>query len=203
MIKNVVFDFGRVLVEFDPEYMTGKYISDPDDKKFASEVIFDRLYWDRLDAGTISDDELMEGVRSRLPERLWEAADKVYANWYRNLPQIPGMWELMRMIKEKYGVRVFILSNISKGFAAHSGEIPILAEAEICIFSAVCGHIKPDPDMFGYLCGRCGIEPEETVFIDDNPKNVEGAGKCGICGYLFDGNVGALEKYLHVLLQTK
>ena len=43
MIKNVVFDFGQVLVRFEPEYMTGQYIKDENDIKLMSQVLFDRL----------------------------------------------------------------------------------------------------------------------------------------------------------------
>jgi 2-haloacid dehalogenase len=39
--------------------------------------------------------------------------------------------------------------------------------------------------MFEYLCSRCDILPEETVFIDDNPKNVEGARAVGLHAILF------------------
>ena len=59
MIKNVVFDFGQVLVRFEPSYMVGQYVSDPIDAKLLEEVVFDRLYWDRLDAGTISNEEVI------------------------------------------------------------------------------------------------------------------------------------------------
>ena len=61
MIKNVVFDFGQVLVHFQPAYMVGKYVTDEADAKLLKEVLFDRLYWDKLDAGTITDEEAVGG----------------------------------------------------------------------------------------------------------------------------------------------
>ena len=97
---------------------------------------------------------------------------------------------------EEYGARVFLLSNISTYFAEHASEIPCLAEFEDCIFSATCGHIKPNADMFAYLCKRCNILPFETVFIDDNEKNIKGAEAYGIKGYLFDGDVDRLRQFL-------
>ena len=68
MIKNLVFDFGQVMVHFDPKYMVEQYISDPIDSILLQRIIFDRLYWDRLDEGTIEDDEVIAGICSRLPE---------------------------------------------------------------------------------------------------------------------------------------
>ena len=80
MIKNVVFDYGQVLIEFNTAYMTAQYVSDPEDAKLVEEVIFDRLYWDPLDRDGISDEELLADSFRRLPERLWEQAKQVYDN---------------------------------------------------------------------------------------------------------------------------
>ena len=54
-IKTVVFDFGQVMVHFEPSYMVGKYVTDKEDAALLEKVVFDRLYWDKLDAGTIID----------------------------------------------------------------------------------------------------------------------------------------------------
>ena len=200
MIKNVVFDFGQVLVHFEPIYMTKQYIQDENDAKHSAEVIFDRLYWDRLDDGTITDDEVVERVKERLPEHLHKGAEAAYRNWIYHIPEVSGMRELMQKIKKEKGVRVFILSNISRYFAEHADEIPILREAEYCIFSAVCGHTKPEAAMFDHLCRTCKILPEETVFIDDSAKNIAGAEAFGIKGYLFDGDVVRLQTFLEEIL---
>ena len=69
MIKNVVFDFGQVMVRFEPSYMVGRYVKDKADASLLGEVIFDRLYWDRLDAGTISDEEVINACYTRLSGR--------------------------------------------------------------------------------------------------------------------------------------
>ena len=90
-IKNVIFDFGQVIVHFEPEYMVGRYVSDPEDKALLCEVLFDRLYWDKLDKGTITDKEALDAVKTRVPERLWEACDTIYYNWIYNIPEIDGM----------------------------------------------------------------------------------------------------------------
>lgn len=199
-IKNVVFDFGKVMVHFEPLYMTEQYVRDAEDARLVSEVVFDRLYWDRLDAGTVTDSEVVEACKKRLPTRLHAVAEKVYYNWIYNIPEIEGMSDLVRRVRDEYGARVFLLSNISTYFAEHREEIPSLALFEKCIFSAVCGRVKPSREMFGYLCDECGILPDETLFVDDSKKNIEGAEAYGIKGYLFDGDVGKLEKFLQKVL---
>ena len=203
MIKNIVFDFGQVMVRFEPAYMVSRYVSDRTDAALLEEVIFDRLYWDKLDAGTISDSEVVESSKKRLPERLHGYVEDIYYNWIYNIPEINGIWERVRYVKEKYGARVFLLSNISEYFAAHENEIPVLSEFEKCIYSAVCGSVKPSREIFEYLCDTCDILPSETVFVDDNKNNIEGAERFGITGYLFDGDAKKLREYLDGILKNK
>ena len=200
MIKNVVFDFGQVMVRFEPSYMVGRYVDDKDDAALLEEVVFDRLYWDKLDSADISDDEVISACRQRLPERLWQVAERIYFDWIFNLPEIVGMRELVRYIKRQYGVRVLLLSNISTYFAEHADEIDVLREFEACVFSAVIGKIKPSADIFEYVCQKYGMLAEETVFVDDNPNNIKGAQSVGITGYLFDGDADKLKAYLDGVL---
>ena len=200
MIKNVVFDFGQVMVRFEPSYMVGRYVDDKDDAALLEEVVFDRLYWDKLDSGDISDDEVISACRQRLPERLWQVAERIYFDWIYNLPEIDGMRELVRYVKKTYGVRVLLLSNISTYFAEHADEIDVLREFEACVFSAVIGKVKPSADIFEYVCQKYGMLAEETVFVDDNPNNIKGAQSVGITGYLFDGDADKLKAYLDGVL---
>ncbi len=201
MIKNIIFDFGQVLVKFDPEYMTEKYVTDFSDSKLLQKTVFDRIYWDKLDLGTISDEELIKEVCSRLPERLHPVAEKIYKNWLYNLPETDGIRELITGIKKKFGVKLFLLSNISKSFSQHRNEIPILSFFDKCIMSADYGVVKPNKEIFDILCSECKIKKEESIFIDDNPKNIAGAKNYGINTYLFDGNTQALKDYLFEILE--
>ena len=111
------------------------------------------------------------------------------------------MSELVDHVKKTYGVRVFLLSNISTYFASHSGEIPVLSKFEKCVFSSVCGSVKPSREIFEYLCDSCGISAGETVFVDDSEKNISGAEAYGIKGYLFDGDAAALREYFDKILR--
>ena len=200
MIKNLVFDFGNVLIRYEPEYIVSQYVNDPEDKRLITEVLFDRLYWDPLDDGSITDEEVVRYSCARLPERLHSICKEIYYNWGRHLPEMPGMWDLVRRVKREYGVRIYLLSNIGSLFASFEHLFPIFDEMEDCIFSALVGHVKPNRDMFLYLCERTGIAPEETLFIDDAKRNIDGALAFGIQGYLFDGNAEALSLYLDKIL---
>ncbi|MBQ3016090.1 MAG: HAD family phosphatase [Clostridia bacterium] len=195
MIKNVIFDFGQVLVYFQPEYMCSVYTDNKDDIKLLSEVVFDRLYWERLDAGTIEDEEMMKDVKKRLPERLHEVADKIYYNWIYNLPEIEGMREVISLCRER-GFGLYILSNISTYFAAHQDEIPILSLFDGYVFSSLSGAVKPNREIFAHITEKFSLTPSETLFVDDNISNIGGARDFGINAYHFDGDAKKLYSYI-------
>ena len=203
MIKNVVFDFGQVVVHFEPAYMVKKYVTDEKDAKLLAEVLFDRLYWDRLDAGTITDQEVLTACKARLPQNLWDVTETIYYNWIYNIPEIEGMPDLIKHVKHTHGKHVYLLSNISTYFSDRADEIPVLELFENCIFSAACGMVKPNVEIFEHLCKTCNILPEESIFVDDNAKNIESAKNFGLHGYLFDGDVAKLQQYFDKLFTNK
>ena len=199
-IKNVIFDFGQVLVRFEPSYMVGVYVTDKDDKALLEEVVFDRLYWDRLDKGTISNEETISLIKERIPENLWDVAEKIYYNWVYNIPEIDGMSDLLDHLKNRHGVRLFLLSNISNYFASHANEIPILKKLDGLVMSAPIGIVKPSYEIFDHICKKYDISPSEAIFVDDRTDNIEGAKAYGINGYVFDGNAEKLKEYLDEIL---
>ena len=199
-IKNVIFDFGQVVVHFEPKYMVEQYVKDEEDSRLLQEVVFDRLYWDKLDLGTISDEETLKLVKERVPERLHDACDKIYYNWIYNIPIINGMDELIKELHKNPNVRIFLISNISKYFVSHIDKIPILKEFEYMVFSSDLGVVKPSHIIFDHLCKKCSLIPEECIFIDDNENNIKGAKSFGINGYLFDGDSKKLKAYLEKIL---
>lgn len=203
MIKNLIFDFGQVMVSFKRKYMVERFVTDPEDSALLQKVVFDRLYWDRLDAGTITDEETLRLVCERLPERLHGSARDIYYNWIYNIPEIPGMSRLVGEMKAKFGVKVYLLSNISKYFAAHIDEIACLADFDGCVLSSTCGFTKPHRDIYEHICSRFSLKPEECIFIDDRADNIEGAENYGIRGYVFDGDAARLKEYLTKLLSDK
>jgi putative hydrolase of the HAD superfamily len=199
-IKNVVFDFGQVLVHFEPRYMVSVYVENKEDIDLLERVVFDRLYWDRLDEGTITDEETVRLCKERLPQRLHNVVDKIYYNWIYNIPEFEGMREIVLWLKDK-GVKLCLLSNISKYFAEHSSEIPILSLIENKVMSGPIGIVKPSYEIFDHLCKSFDLSPEETLFIDDNEANIKGAASYGINAYRFDFDVEKLKKYLESIIK--
>lgn len=199
MIKNYIFDFGNVLSQFYPDKLTAPFVSDKKELKNVSDVVFDRLYWDRLDDGSITDEEVKSCIKSRLPNELGEVGCKVYDNWICSMIPVPNMKELVLDIKRS-GKKLYLLSNISNGFANGYKDVPWLKELLECfdglVFSAEVNLVKPNREIFEYLLEKFSLNADECLFIDDSEKNIIGAKNAGIDGYLFDGNAEKLRKYL-------
>ncbi len=199
MLKNFIFDLGHVLTPFEAYDLTRVYVKDESKVALVAETVFDRLYWDRLDAGTIEDDEVAEGFLSRLPKELHQAALDAYNNWIINLHPTPGMCELVRELKER-GAKIFLLSNTSVNLYENYHRSPWMKELfelfDGLVVSGVIKKTKPNKEIYEYVLDTYALKAEETIFIDDNAKNIEGCEAVGIHGYLFDGDAEKLRKHL-------
>ena len=91
MIKNYIFDFGNVICEFYEDRLSAPYAENDEEKRIISDVAFDRLYWDSLDNGTISDDEVKISIKKRLKEPVATRACEAFDNWIFNLTPVSGM----------------------------------------------------------------------------------------------------------------
>ena len=199
MKKNIIFDFGKVLVHFSPEYMTKQYVTDKQDAEKIAVAVFDRKFWDPLDDGSITDQEVIRGFCDMLPENLHEIATTVYQNWAYNLPFIDGMPELVKKLK-KDGKKIFLLSNISIGFTEIYKNVDYLNDFfslfDGLVFSGPLGIIKPGKEIFNHLLNTYNLRAEDCIFIDDSAINIKGAENVGIEGYLFDGDAEKLKNFL-------
>lgn len=199
MIRNYIFDFGNVLARFDPNELTAVHVKDINTRKTVSDVVFDRLYWDRLDDGSITDSEVKAGICSRLPQELHDCACRVYDDWIVSMPTIEGMREVVADVKARGG-KLYLLSNISIGFAEtyadNAAVNDMLDLFDGLVFSGPIGLAKPNRAIYEHLLDRFQLTADECLFIDDNAGNIAGAKLVGIHGYLFDGDVMTLRKSL-------
>ena len=105
------------------------------------------------------------------------------------------MCDILSDIKQNGG-KLFLLSNISIGFAKNYVIIPEIKEVldnfDGLVFSGEIGITKPSVEIFEYLLNEYNLKAEECVFIDDRMDNVLGALRVGINGILFDGDVESL-----------
>lgn len=199
MIKNIVFDYGSVLVDWDPHYLYEPYFGDKEKADWFLTEICPYEWNNQADAEKTFPEIVAERV-AVFPE--WKKEiEMYYEQWIKMINPVPiaGMTEYVRELKAR-GFKTFGLSNWNKDtFALVRHQFEVFDILDGMVISGQEGVKKPDPAFFKILLERFHLKAEECVFIDDNEKNVEGARALGFTGIRFIDRP-ALESVLEPLL---
>lgn len=178
-IKNIIFDFGGVVMDWNPRYFFKDHFND--DEKM--EHFLQNIATDEWNAEQDRGRTLAEGTEIQVakhPE--WEKEIRAYYdNWTTMLKSdIPHNVEVLRKLEHsKYDL--FGLTNWSAEtfpYALENYDFFKIFEGKIVV-SGTEKLIKPDPAIWKVLLERYQIKAEESVFIDDNAKNIEVAKSLG------------------------
>jgi 2-haloacid dehalogenase len=198
MIKNIIFDFGAVLVDWNPRYLFVPYFGDADKAEWFLTEICPYEWNAQCDAGRPIKDITEERV-AEFPA--WEKEIRMYFDRWVDMMggPIPGMEALVREYKQR-GYGVWGLTNWSaETFPLVRDDYPVFKLLDGYVVSGEEKLLKPDARLYRVLLDRYGLKAEECVFIDDNPNNTAGAEAVGIKGIVFQG-VEQLRKQLDALL---
>lgn len=195
MIKNIVFDMGNVLLRFDrEEFMDAAGVA-KEDREILLQRVFLSTDWVKLDWGTHDEEEAVERMCLGLPSRLHPAVCQLVERWDEPIRPMAGMEELVRELKDK-GYTLYLLSNASRRQHAYWPRVPGQDCFAGTVISADLGVIKPDAAIYEALYKKFSLKPEECLFIDDSPYNIEGGIRTGMDGIVFYGDVSALRAEL-------
>ena len=180
-IRNVVFDLGKVLIEWRLWDALGDLFAS-EDEMFATLAAQDFEAWNlEQDRGR----RLTDAVAAAGPHPLFARyAQRIEA---AHAVAIPGTVEILRALKDG-GTGCYALSNMSHEASRFMrGHHPFMGWFDGVVISAEEGVIKPDPAIYRILTARFGLAPEECLFIDDRPENVATAQAEGWQGVVFTG----------------
>lgn len=184
MIKNVLFDIGNVLVDFYPLEYVHQTVKDKSAADTLYKVIFCGEEWQRLDEGTMTEDEAFEAFRKACPNYS-EFIDIIKSDWYSMLKPIDGTVEILREIKRK-GYGTYIISNYHlKTFDMIYNKYDFFKLFDGMVISSRVKLLKPDNRIFYRLIEDYNIVPGETAYIDDLQTNLDAAQKLGFVPVLF------------------
>ena len=194
-IRAVIFDVGGVLVRtFDHagrrewERRLGL------DPGGTDAVVFNSDMGQRAQRGEVTDVALWEWVSERL--NLGQELDAFRNDFRRGDAVDMTLVRLIRRLRPRY--QTAIISNATDGLLDGLGAYGLLSEFDVVVGSAYEGVLKPHPAIYRRALALLGREPEETVFIDDAPANVDGARALGMRAILFTPSLN-LEKELATL----
>lgn len=202
MIKNIVFDMGNVLVNYDDRIVCRRFIKDEKELELVRRAVFVSPEWIMLDMGVISDEEALKSMQSRLTDdHAREMAALCMNHWHEYC--MDGIEEMGNVIKElkDQGYGIYLCSNASmRLLQCYKQVIPGIEYFDGVLFSAEVKCIKPQKEIYLHLFENFKLKPEECFFIDDLQRNIDGAEACGMEGYCHkDGNVESLKKVLRGL----
>ena len=195
MIRNIIFDMGGVLIQFDREYFIRRLGVANEDERILMNEVFCSLEWAQLDRGTITQADAIANMCARLPQRLHEAATILVTHWDRPIIPMEGMYELVAELKD-LGYGIYLLSNATLRLHEFWPDIPASRFFDGTLISADVKLVKPQPEIYTLLCDMFGLQPAECFMIDDMPMNIEGAYEAGLAGFVFHGEVSALRNAL-------
>lgn len=177
---NIVFDLGGVVFARDPRKFEPEFI------KFFSYILLPQMpkFWEDYDRGISSYDEVLRAL-AEYNDCSLELAENNLRRSILTQEAIPATKSLVEELKQA-NFKLYVLSNMSLEFIEFLREQPVYKNFIGEVVSCEEHVIKPEGEIYRRLIERYGLNPSETLFIDDRKANVEAAVAQGWQGYHFD-----------------
>lgn len=184
MIRAVVFDVGRVLVQWDLRHLFAKLIDDPEELEwFVTHVVTPEWHFQH-DAGRPLAEMLPE-LKAEYPA--YAAHIDAYATRFNEtIPgPVPGSFEIVEELAAR-AVPLYAITNFGSEFwAQFRPRYPLFDHFRDIVVSGDEKLLKPDPAIYRLALARFGLAPGEGLFIDDNLPNIVAARENGFQGHHF------------------
>lgn len=205
-INNIAFDLGGVVLALSLEGAIREFerigLSDARQRLDAFQQ---RGIFADLESGRIN----VEEFRAKLSEMIGRelTTDDCYQAWHGYVDHVPQRNLDMLLQLRNEGYKVCLLSNTNPYMMMWAGRDfdgeghPISHFFDHMYLSYECGVMKPSPEIFQMMLSGQQALPEETLFVDDSPKNCEAAASLGIrtlCPQNNEDWTGMLQDYLKV-----
>lgn len=202
-IKNVVFDFGGVLLDWNPRYFYRDIFKDDEKMEYFMKNIITSTWNSQMDRGRTFA-ECMNELSQLNPEFATEI-NQYRSGWETMLKgEIPEGIKLFNAVEKAGKFKMYGLTNWSaETFPYAFNKYKFLQKLEGIVVSGEEKMIKPEKGIYLTLLERYNLKPEETFFVDDNINNVEVAMSRGIHALQFTGtqdNLDLIAKTLDIKL---
>lgn len=173
MIKNIVFDLGGVVIGRDYEkygHEIAEFSFLQGDRPFPE-------YWMQYNKGLINRGEVADAIAGQTGMSVTQAEaklDRLMSLFY----EFPDTSQLIADLNRN-GYNLYVLSNMPAEFIDYVSRFDVFRHFKGMIVSCREKIAKPDARIFGLLDERFGILPQETLFVDDKPSNIEAARELG------------------------
>ena len=183
-IENIIFDFGGVLVDWNPRHLYKDHFKDESEMEYFLKNICTEEWNLEQDRGrTLKEGTLL--LQNKFPE-FHAMIQLFYDEWETMLKsEIPETVSLLYMLKKKY--KLYGLTNWSaETISIAYDRFPFFKEFDGIVVSGHEMMIKPNKEIYHLLLNRYNIKAENTIFIDDNLKNIKAAEEIGLLAIHFE-----------------
>jgi HAD superfamily hydrolase (TIGR01509 family) len=184
MVRNVIFDLGGVVLDWNPDRIVAGIVPEPRLQSAYRQSLFGHADWGEFDRGTVTEAELIERLALRLgrsPEQWQATLDAIRESLVEKTDTV----KLIRALQRR-GVSLYCLSNMPVDVYTHLKIQHTFWDAfSGIVISGEVKMMKPEPEVFLHLLTTFGIRAEDSVFIDDLAANVEAARQTGMQAILF------------------
>ncbi len=187
MIKNIIFDIGGVLLEYNPKTYLDKLNIEESKRKELNDIIFHSQKWKDCLNGFINNDQLIKYLKrenSKYKNEIEQILSK--DNLKYMLPPKQEMIEYYKSLKQR-GYKIYLCSNITEctySYIKDNFEIILIADGGV--FSCFENISKPNIEIYQKLIKKYQINVNESIFIDDTNKNIISANEIGFKTVLFN-----------------
>ena len=200
MIKNLIFDFGKVLVDYDFLDFFCKIIPDKE-RCLAFGALLNTVHFANIiDREERPFEETMEDFIGHHKE--FEKEIRVFMEHYPEIVkcEMPGMRDLLTRLKAE-GFKLYGLTNWCSKVHLTMQQFEIFRLLDGQVISSEEHVIKPEPEIYKILFERFGLKPEECVFTDDRAENIAGGRAMGMEGIVFE-NAEQYERELRTIIAS-
>lgn len=182
IIKNIIFDIGNVILNFNIDKVLKRFTSNRDEQKFILDNIINSPEWlgnSLIDTGYMSRENAIEIVKDRTNHMNDTLITNFWHN-YNNFAKVDeNVLKLIKQLKDN-NYKVYVLSNINPytyEFVEKSGLFELV---DGYVLSYQEHKVKPFVRIYTTLLERYNLVPSESVFIDDNQNNIITGNSLGI-----------------------
>ena len=194
--KNIIFDMGNVLLDYSPHTIVSHFTNDSEKINTLVKEIFYQQEWLDLDQGILSYDDAYILFKNRLHPNYHSIVKDILDHWHEHLFERYDMFGLLTELKQ-LGYKLYLFSNASLRFYDYEKRIKCLSLFDQKVISADLKLSKPSDEFYYKAFDLCGIKADESFFIDDSMINIIKANQLGMDGYIYNGTISLLYKYLH------
>lgn len=186
MIKNVVFDIGNVILNFDYMKVISEYTDSIEEQKFILDNIINSPEWlgySLIDTGFITKEEAIQIVQDRT-NHVNDNLIHDFWNSYNNYAFVDkNVLDLIKQLKKK-DYKIYLLSNINEYTFNKVKDSNLFNIVDGYVLSYKVHQVKPYVSIYKTLINKYNLKVSECLFIDDNENNINTANMLGMSAEL-------------------